>query len=149
MGLLDGLEKLITEHGSAAILKERIALANDKYAALETKASDLETENKRLRAENEEIRQKLQALEARIGERGVARLDEEQEKLMLLLAQHAGITTEQVAGSLRMNPELAEFHLTELHERDLLSASYSMMSPTTWGLGHEGRRYLVKNGLLK
>ena len=40
MGLLDGFEKLINEHGSAAILKERIALANDKYAELEKKLSD-------------------------------------------------------------------------------------------------------------
>lgn len=41
MSLLDGLEKLINEHGSAAILKERIDLANDKYAALETKLHEL------------------------------------------------------------------------------------------------------------
>ncbi|MBT9460420.1 MAG: hypothetical protein IV084_02040 [Rugosibacter sp.] len=33
MGLLDGFEKLINEHGSAVILKERIALANDKRAS--------------------------------------------------------------------------------------------------------------------
>ena len=29
MGLLDGFEKLINEHGSAVILKERIALAHE------------------------------------------------------------------------------------------------------------------------
>ena len=40
MGLLDGFEKLKNEHGSAAILKERIALANDKYAAQEQKLVD-------------------------------------------------------------------------------------------------------------
>ena len=37
MGLLDGFEKLINEHGSAVILKERIELANDKYSSLEDK----------------------------------------------------------------------------------------------------------------
>ena len=36
MRLLDGIEKLINERRSAVILKERIALANDKYAVLET-----------------------------------------------------------------------------------------------------------------
>jgi hypothetical protein len=35
--LLDGMERLITEHGSAAILLERVALAREQYAALETK----------------------------------------------------------------------------------------------------------------
>ena len=42
MGLLDSIEKLINEHGSATILKERIALANDKYTALEKKLSESE-----------------------------------------------------------------------------------------------------------
>ena len=44
MGLLDSVEKLITEHGSAAILRERIALANDKHAALERKATKREAQ---------------------------------------------------------------------------------------------------------
>jgi hypothetical protein len=35
MGMLDGIEKLINEHGSSAILKERIDFAKDQYAALE------------------------------------------------------------------------------------------------------------------
>ena len=70
MSLLDGLEKLITEHGSAAILKERITLANDKYAALEAKlvASELrvkklEPENEVLRLDNEQLKQQNRALE--------------------------------------------------------------------------------------
>ena len=45
MGLLDDLEKLINEHGSTAILKERIALANDKYSLLENKNQLLEENN--------------------------------------------------------------------------------------------------------
>lgn len=39
MGLLDGLERLITEHGSAAILRERIQLLNDRHAAVERDAT--------------------------------------------------------------------------------------------------------------
>ena len=35
MGIFDSIEKLITEHGSAAIIRERLALASDQYAALE------------------------------------------------------------------------------------------------------------------
>ena len=41
MGLLDDLERLINEPGSAVILKERIALANDKYSALEKENMEL------------------------------------------------------------------------------------------------------------
>ncbi len=37
---LSEIERLITEHGSAAILKERLALASDQYSALEKKFTE-------------------------------------------------------------------------------------------------------------
>lgn len=42
MGLLDGIEKLITEHGSAAILRQRIALAREQFGALQRQCAALE-----------------------------------------------------------------------------------------------------------
>ncbi len=70
MGLLDGIEKLINEHGSAVILKERISLANDKYSMLEEKNSTLnqkieilETENQKLKTENQTFKLNLQQAE--------------------------------------------------------------------------------------
>lgn len=56
MGLLDGIEKLINEHGSAAILRERIALANDQYAVLERKLSESESKVQNLEAQNQTLR---------------------------------------------------------------------------------------------
>lgn len=35
MDIFGGIEKLITEHGSAAILRERISLAAQQYTILE------------------------------------------------------------------------------------------------------------------
>ncbi len=80
MGLLDGLEKLINEHGSAAILKERIALANDKYSLLENKneileeknsilekkIKSLEMENKTFQLNLQQAKQKIRQLEEQI-----------------------------------------------------------------------------------
>lgn len=72
MGLFDGIEKPINEHGSAKILAERIALAKDEYAALEKKLADsdacakaaelktanLEAEKKRLEIELQQLKEK-------------------------------------------------------------------------------------------
>lgn len=44
------IEKLITEHGSAAILKENLAFARDQFADLERKVSELQTQIGRLEA---------------------------------------------------------------------------------------------------
>jgi hypothetical protein len=54
IAVLGEIEKLINEHGSAVILKERIALAQDQYAALEKKLSESESHTKaaELRAKN-------------------------------------------------------------------------------------------------
>jgi len=49
MGLLDGIERLINEHGSSVILKERIALANDKYPRLNRSFQHLISESTILR----------------------------------------------------------------------------------------------------
>jgi hypothetical protein len=53
MSILDGLEKLINEHGSAVIIAERLALARDQYTALERKASELERQAGKLEAKLE------------------------------------------------------------------------------------------------
>jgi regulator of replication initiation timing len=80
MGLLDGLEKLINEHGSSTILRERIELANDKYAVLESKVavldsnvanlesekSALHSENEALKLDNHKLREQIQILEKRV-----------------------------------------------------------------------------------
>ncbi|WP_431475209.1 hypothetical protein RVM24_07680 [Marinobacter sp. KM021] len=51
--MLSMIEKLINEHGSSAILKERLELINDKYEALEEKLENSEKENELLRQELE------------------------------------------------------------------------------------------------
>ncbi len=56
MKLFGSIEKLINEHGSATILKERMALANDKYLFLEDKVIVLEDKIKTLGLENETLR---------------------------------------------------------------------------------------------
>jgi hypothetical protein len=66
MGFLDSIERLITEHGSAAILRERISLANDEYALLEKRAADLQLQNDRLSSDNSALRQRLKGLEDKV-----------------------------------------------------------------------------------
>lgn len=64
MGLVDllqSLEKLINEHGSAAILKERLELLKAQLAADEGKRRDLEAQAETARAQE-------QAAQAKIGE---------------------------------------------------------------------------------
>lgn len=56
------IERLITEHGSAAILRERLALAAEQYSALEKKVVELQAENDRLKSENSKLQEQVRNL---------------------------------------------------------------------------------------
>jgi DNA-binding transcriptional ArsR family regulator len=155
MGLLDGFEKLINEHGSAVILKERIALANDKYAVLEQKlaasclrVSELDSENQSLRADLEKAKVEIQNLKALSEKAHGNRIEEVKEQLLQLLAKHSNATYLQLARGMEINVQLVMFHLAELEKAKFVHGSYSAIDDTEWSLAHEGRAYLVRHGLL-
>ena len=58
--LLTALDKLITEHGSATILKERIVQLREEFDRLKGKHDRLESENGRLNAEIAGLRTELE-----------------------------------------------------------------------------------------
>lgn len=155
MGLLDGFERLINEHGSAKILKERIDLANDKYSALEDKNSILEqkltmleSENKTLRLNLEKSEVEIQNLKKVTEKSHSSRLEEIKEKILKLLSEHDEANSQQISHALSTNEQVVTFHLTELEGLNLVDPSYIMNSPVIWSIAHEGRKYLIAHGLL-
>ncbi|MEZ6074092.1 MAG: hypothetical protein R3C56_00015 [Pirellulaceae bacterium] len=59
MGLIDSLNQLITEHGSATVLKERLLLLRDKLEHFEKENQRLQSVNATLQRENHELKTKL------------------------------------------------------------------------------------------
>jgi hypothetical protein len=155
MGLLDGLEKLINEHGSAAILKERIALANDKYAILENKleasalrVTELESENKTLRLNPGNAKAEIENLKGDTEKARGARLDDVKEKILVLLAGQESYE-QNIARTLGVGNQVAAFHLQELESAGFIGRSLSMTGEEfPWYLNQEGRRYLVTHDLI-
>lgn len=149
MGLFDGIEKLINDHGSAVILKERIELANDKYSALEQKVIKLEAENKILQLNLEKAEIEIKNLK-KLTEGSLSNdLEEIKQELLCLLAGHDGITAIQISRASEKSDQLILFHLTELENLHYVHGSYSSIDDTEWYLAQEGRGYLVRHGLLK
>jgi predicted ArsR family transcriptional regulator len=155
MGLLDSIERLINEHGSATILQERIALANDKYSALEKENMDLkskinilETENQSLKRDNEQLIIKLQNFDEQSSSGQYSLLDEIKVKILVLLSKHDRINAAQIAGSLGLNEQVAKFHLLELKKVKMITDLLTMGAPARYTLIQEGRRYLIENNLI-
>ena len=92
-GLFDSFEKLINEHGSATILKERLLLVADQYAALEkalaaseAKAKEVIAQKEHLELENLQTKEEVQALKDRLAH--FASLSEFTEEAGALFRRH-------------------------------------------------------------
>ena len=59
MGMFDALDKLITEHGSAAVLEKHLDLVREQVKALERRQVELEVENASLKAKLAELEEEL------------------------------------------------------------------------------------------
>lgn len=62
MDIFGGIERLITEHGSAAILRERVGLAAQQYAVLEKENASLKLRIADLEAENSKLQGQVRSL---------------------------------------------------------------------------------------
>ena len=165
MGLTDLFSKLIVEHGSAEVQAKHIALFKDQLALADKKITKLETENTSLKSqlensemtvqkltkENEELRNKIQEYEQPTEEPTHNNLLEEiRQRILCWLAKHA-MTSEQIAGTLQVGPEVAKFHLQELKKMKMVSDSYKRDRHSfivVWSVAQEGRRFLVENNLI-
>ena len=157
MNIFDGIEKLITEHGSATILRERLSLASDQYASLErkiteleTKTSELESENQRLRLHVRESEKENQRLKKELEQHSFhdSDLSEPQLNVLQFLAAQPGYNHYGIAQELGITDELANFHLQELAQRDLAERHGRAEHRWEWHPTQEGRRYLVARSLL-
>ena len=157
MGLLDGLEKLINEHGSASIMKERIELANDKFAALERRLSEsekrveqVEREKQTLELETDKLKDKVKDLEQQLATPDTQRLEDVKEKLLIAVSSNREATAPQLGPIVGIGEQAAMFHLEELRNASFVSVSHFYTGQASiWRLAHEGRRYLVSHGLLR
>jgi len=64
--MLQLFEKLINEHGSSTILKERLTILKDEYSQIEKSCSELQSENGALKAELDKERNRVYRLQAEL-----------------------------------------------------------------------------------
>jgi len=165
MSLFDGIEKLITEHGSAAILRERLALAEAQHdaevsglttqrdqlrtqlAEAKAKIEGLEADNARLQAERDEARNEVQ----RLGQIQSSRrtLPEEAEKILVLIANaQPAITKIQAVQHFQLTQVKGDYFCAHLHKRKLVRVFAKVGVGEICHVTSEGRDYLAKSELL-
>lgn len=162
MGLLADIEKLINEHGSAAILREKVGLLeHQRAAAIEERdklshelvgakatIQTLEADKIKLQGERDAARQESDRLK-QIANQG-SDLPEECKNMLVVFANAPkGALKSQVFAHFRLNQAKGDYFFDQLLKHNLVHSSYGQM-----GVGMfyhataTGREYLAKAGLL-
>jgi hypothetical protein len=150
------IERLITEHGSASILRERLELAKEQYAALEKKNSDLQGENKTLRQKVDQFQEEIETLKQRLGSQtdSPSDFDEDAHKILKAFFNHPGdISLDEVAVSVGIDGAMAKYHFDLLIEADFITQTrtefkgWRSSTPALYSITAKGRKYVVKNNI--
>ncbi len=149
------IEKLINEHGSAAILRDRLLLASDQFNALERKNVEFTSRIGELEAEIQNLRARVTATETERDQvkesaqrHGSADRPELEQQILVSLASQPGLTIPQIARHLQVGLERARFHVDELFHAEFIYGAHFMGRESEWHLGQDGRRYLLQRNLL-
>jgi predicted ArsR family transcriptional regulator len=140
------ISDLITEHGSANILRERLEQIRSQLAPLESENSQLKT---RVRELEEVVRGLTQEL------RGKAKNDNlpgDAERILLRFFKYNDTRTdEQIAGLFKLHPNVATHYMEILRERQLIESRdwvrFAESGPEVMKISAEGRRYIMDHGL--
>ena len=146
MDPINALEKVINEHGSAPILKERLALVQDQLQRLKETNAALEKENKQLRDENKNLKQAVAAFSPP----GSTALNGEQKKILLTLGeQEEWLTAEDLSQHLQINITKVKYYLGQFEEKVWVSGSHFYTGQSSeYKIADEGRGYLIRSGMI-
>jgi DNA-binding transcriptional ArsR family regulator len=143
---MGSIQDLLQEVPLAAVLKERVALADQKYEAAIRQVEELKQRVAALERENAELR-------AQIPRRTETSLDEDTARVLVQIFNAREIEERDVgnmAAALNMDRGVLQYHLDRLDEAGLahMTSSNSLLEHTYWALKPKGRQHVVERKLI-
>ena len=151
--MLEMLEKLINEHGSSTILRERLELFSDKYSMLEEKITHLQLRNQELEGQLQEAKEEISRLqdivEAHSESQNSSILpDVTASILKYFFDAAADLTTEQICRQFSLEHSVAQYHIDNLKEQQLLAhGTLFVNQPIRYRISKPGRAFVIENGI--
>jgi len=152
--MLDLISKLINEHGSSEILKQRLELINERYEELERKLESSKNECELLKGENEDLTEKASNLENQLDalKSFDEKINEEQEDILKLLLNVEFKRDYEIGQELDLDKGLLDYHISELSGKELIKYHHGtiLINQTNhpkWKITQEGRKYLIEGGM--
>ena len=147
--MLDMFEKLINEHGSSVILKERIKLINDKYEAIETKLENTVKENEVLKKEIKLLSAQLKEYQLNSEAQKIKTdlLPEAQKNILnILFSNNDGVDESSLASQINIDIGTLDYHTDELLDKGLIEEPGMTMGNSFTGEAGYSTHYISKKG---
>jgi regulator of replication initiation timing len=140
----------------SAVLREKLKDVEAEVAKLRTESQTLREQLESKTKEATALTDQVQVLTERLVPTGASKLHEIEERLLLMLADHDELREDVAAQLAQAGRQVVVYHFEELRRRNFVHASHYAGSDwsgdaprTEWSLGHVGREYLIRRGLLK
>jgi len=153
--MLKMLEKLINEHGSATILKERLGLKDDQIESIQNEYSSLTQENERLTLENRNLKTSLHNSEAEVSRllqlvnsdssSGIKLSENELKLLRFLFDQNSAFYVDHLSQVITADHSTTKYHLNNLLDAGMLGISKWIDTPDSYSISDEGIKYIVES----
>lgn len=148
--MLDMLEKLINEHGSSIILRERLELFSDKYSMLEDKNKHLTERVKELETKLNQANDEVARLNGIVESSKKLDITDELNEIELQILKYFFDTNQQLlAGHITQELGIAvgnaEYHINKLLEFGFLHDLLTVGEPIRYQINANGRAYIIEN----
>ncbi len=147
MDIFEGVEKWISEHGSAQVLRDHVNFLRDRFAHLERESARLKKENDSLRIQNAELIGENAAMKD-MRQRDAVTGDEEA-VLKALTYAYNRVSAAEIARISKISEIRAQHALDELSDKEFIVSSGidpDSDEGTTYSLDRKGRAYVVERG---
>ena len=156
--MLDLIQKLITEHGSSSILRERLELFSDKYEKLEDMNAQLEERNGELKSKLFDAREEVERLsgivESYNNNQSAKSLSPEAKQIIeYFYEQGDDVSAQEIISVFYADPEPYQFDLSEVNYYIDILGDYGLVrqsraitnrSPAKYCISKKGRRYVIE-----
>lgn len=148
--MLEIFEKLINEHGSSVILRERLELYSDKYSMLEEKNKHLQTKindlESKLSEATSEVNRLTKIINANEQPKGALKLSEKETQIInYMFENNSEYRIEQLAKIIGTDVNTAKYHINGLNENKLVHMILTMSSPAKYKINDKGIKYVVES----
>ena len=135
-------------------IQSMIGSIQSEHAAIHEQRIELMSENAELKQTISSLHQEITLLKQEIidlqnkkPEPG-DKLPEEAEKILVFFTKYSDVTVDHIAHHLSFDLTKTEYWLDLLSDKNMVYASHSVMSPTSYSISPEGRKFLVINNLI-